>query len=124
VQGVGFRYWVRSRAQDLGLRGSAMNLLDGRVSVGHCCVGSLRGRDTEKVIDACSLSTPPTSYRFPREVIAVAVRWYLRYGLSFRDVEELLAEGGIRVDHVTIYRWVQTFTAVFIDAARRGGMSR
>jgi transposase-like protein len=42
----------------------------------------------------------------------------LRYGLSYRDVEELLAERGITVDHVTIYRWVQTFTAEFIDAAR------
>jgi IS6 family transposase len=51
-------------------------------------------------------------------VIAVAVRWYLRYGLSYRDVEELLAERGIEVDHVTIYRWVQTFTPEFIDAAR------
>jgi IS6 family transposase len=51
-------------------------------------------------------------------VIAVAVRWYLRYGLSYRDVEELLAERGIEVDHVTIYRWVQTFTAEFIGAAR------
>jgi transposase-like protein len=51
-------------------------------------------------------------------VIAVAVRWYLRYGLSYRDVEELLAERGIEVDHVTVYRWVQTFTSEFIDAAR------
>ena len=49
-------------------------------------------------------------FRFPREVIAVAVRWYLRYGLSYRDVEELLAERGVTVDHVTIYRWVQRFT--------------
>ena len=57
-------------------------------------------------------------FRFPREVIAVAVRWYLRYGLSYRDVEELLAERGIRVDHVTVYRWVQRFTAEFIEAAR------
>ena len=60
----------------------------------------------------------PAGYRFPREVIAVGVRWYLRYGLSYRDVEELLAERGVEVDHVTIYRWVQTFTAEFIDAAR------
>jgi transposase-like protein len=37
-------------------------------------------------------------------VIAVAVRWYLRYGLSYRDVEELLAERGTAVDHVTVYR--------------------
>jgi transposase-like protein len=63
-------------------------------------------------------SSAPVGYRFPREVIAVAVRWYLRYGLSYRDVEELLAERGITVDHVTIYRWVQTFTKEFIDAAR------
>jgi len=48
----------------------------------------------------------------------VAVRWYLRYGLSYRDVEELLAERGIGVDHVTIYRWVQRFTPLLIDAAR------
>jgi IS6 family transposase len=48
------------------------------------------------------LSAAPVGYRFPREVIAVAVRWYLRYGLSYRDVEELLAERGIEVDHVTI----------------------
>jgi transposase-like protein len=37
-------------------------------------------------------------FRFPPEVIMVAVRWYLRYGLSYRDVEELLAERGIDVD--------------------------
>ncbi len=59
-------------------------------------------------------------FRFPREVISVAVRWYLRYGLSYRDVEELLAERGITVDHVTVYRWVQRFTAEFIEAARPG----
>ena len=48
----------------------------------------------------------------------VAVRWYLRFGLSYRDVEELLAERGITVDHVTVYRWVQRFTPLLIDAAR------
>jgi glyoxylate reductase len=57
-------------------------------------------------------------FRFPREVISLAVRWYLRYGLSYRDVEELLAERGVTVDHVTIYRWVQRFTPEFIEAAR------
>ncbi len=51
-------------------------------------------------------------------MIVVAVRWYLRYGLSYRDVQELLADRGIDVDHVTIYRWVQRFTPLFIDAAR------
>jgi len=43
-------------------------------------------------------------FRFPPEVITVAVRWYLRYGFSYRDLEELLAERGIEVDHVTVYR--------------------
>jgi IS6 family transposase len=51
-------------------------------------------------------------------VILLAVRWYLRYGLSYRDVEELLAERGIEVDHVTIYGWVQRFTPQLIDTAR------
>lgn len=57
-------------------------------------------------------------YRFPPEVIMLSVRWYLRYGLSYRDVEELLVERGIEVDHVTIHRWVQCFTPLLIDAAR------
>jgi transposase, IS6 family len=70
------------------------------------------------VISSWSGSFAPSGYRFPREVIGVAVRWYLRYGLSYRDVEELLAERGIKVDHVTVFRWVQAFTAEFIDAAR------
>src|SRR4051794_7176615 len=48
-------------------------------------------------------------FRFPAEAIMVAVRWYLGYGLSCREVEELLAERGIEVDHVTVYRWVQRF---------------
>src|SRR5712692_3800530 len=57
-------------------------------------------------------------YRFPPEVITLAVRWYLRLGLSFRDVEELLAERGIEVDHVSICRWVQRFAPEFAAAAR------
>jgi transposase-like protein len=56
--------------------------------------------------------------RFPPEVILIAVRWYLRYGLSYRDLEELLAERGIEVDHVTLYRWVQRFTPLVVEAAR------
>ena len=64
----------------------------------------------------------PTSafagFRFPAEVITLAVRWYLRFGLSYRDVEELLAERGVGVDHVSVYRWVQRFTPIFAEAAR------
>jgi hypothetical protein len=50
-----------------------------------------------------------TGFRFPAEVIVVAVRWYLRYNLSYRDVEELLVERGFEVDDVTLFRWVQQF---------------
>jgi transposase-like protein len=57
-------------------------------------------------------------FRFPPEVILLAVRWYLRFGLSYRDLEELLAERGIEVDHVTLYRWVQRFTPLIVEAAR------
>jgi len=57
-------------------------------------------------------------FRVPADVITVAVRWYRRYGLSYRDIEELLAERGVEVDHVTVYRWVQRFTPLFADAAR------
>ena len=56
--------------------------------------------------------------RFPAEVILVAVRWYLRYGVSYRDGEELLAERGVEVDPVTVFRWVQRFTPLLADAAR------
>jgi IS6 family transposase len=73
------------------------------------------GEETDRVINSRSASSAPAGYQFPREVIAVAVRWYLRYGL---DVEELLAERGIDVDHVTVYRWAQTFTSEFLEAAR------
>jgi IS6 family transposase len=54
-----------------------------------------------------------SGYRFPPEVITLAVRWYLRFGLSFRDAEELLAERGIEVEHVSIFRWVQRFAPEF-----------
>jgi IS6 family transposase len=59
-----------------------------------------------------------SGFRFPPEVIVLSVRWYLRIGLSYRDLEELLAEPGIEVDHVTLFRWVQRFTPELIEAAR------
>jgi transposase, IS6 family len=46
------------------------------------------------------------------------VRWYLRFALSYRDVEEPRTERGVQVDHVTIYRWVQRFTPLLAEAAR------
>ena len=71
-----------------------------------------------RVAPSSQLSSSFTGFRFPPKVILLAVRWYLRFGLSCRDLEELLAERGIEVDHVTLHRWVQRFTPLLIDAAR------
>ena len=67
-------------------------------------------------------SFPPQSafagFRFPPEAIVLAVRWYLRFSLSYRDVEELLVERGVEVDHVSIHRWVLRFAPLLAEAAR------
>ncbi|MFK0569888.1 IS6 family transposase [Endozoicomonas sp.] len=46
---------------------------------------------------------------FPKDVILQAVRWYLRFCLSYRDLKEILEERGIQLDHTTLYRWVQKY---------------
>ena len=43
------------------------------------------------------------------EIILLCVRWYLPYSLSYRDLEEMMVERGLHVDHTTIYRWVQRY---------------
>src|SRR5688572_22351723 len=57
--------------------------------------------------------------RFPDEVIGLAVRWYVRFRLSYADVVELLAERGIAVTRSTVYRWVQRLLPSLQVAARR-----
>src|SRR6266700_4158947 len=57
-------------------------------------------------------------FRFPPDGIVLAVRWYLRFGLSYRDVEELLAERGVKVDHVSIYPVGGAVHAAAADAAK------
>jgi hypothetical protein len=79
-----------------------------------------RGRLETGPVTAAGTASAFAGFRFPKEVISVAVRWYLRSGLSYRDVEELLAERGITAGHVTVYRWGRRFTAEFIEAARPG----
>ena len=46
---------------------------------------------------------------YESEIILLCVRWYLRYALSYRDLEEMMNERGLSVDHTTIYRWVQAY---------------
>jgi transposase, IS6 family len=48
-------------------------------------------------------------HHFEAEIVLLCVRWYLRYALSYRDLEEMMAERGLSIDHTTIYRWVQRY---------------
>ena len=47
--------------------------------------------------------------QFAAEIIVTCVRWYLRFSLSLRDVEELMAERGLSIDHTTVWRWTQRY---------------
>ena len=58
-------------------------------------------------------------HRFPGEIISHAVWLYYRFLLSYRDVEELLAERGITVSYETVRRWCRTFGQTFADGVRR-----
>src|SRR5918998_81529 len=58
------------------------------------------------------------NHSFPDDVIALAVRWYVRYRLSYADAVEWLAERGLIVDRSTVYRWVQRFLPLFGKAAQ------
>jgi transposase-like protein len=56
------------------------------------------------------ISDSPFKWRhFEGQIILLCVRWYLRYCLSYRDLEEMMVERGLKVDHTTIYRWVQQY---------------
>ncbi len=52
---------------------------------------------------------PIKGRHFQRDIILWAVRWYCKYGISYRELQEMLAERGVNVDHSTIYRWVQRY---------------
>jgi transposase-like protein len=62
--------------------------------------------------------SPFAGYRFPDEIIALAVRWYLPYRLPYANVAELLAERGVYVDASTVFDWVQRFAPLYLEAAR------
>jgi len=55
---------------------------------------------------------------FPKDVILTTIRWYLRYKLSYRDIEELIAERGIEVDHSTVNRWVVNYAPLLAAQAQ------
>ncbi len=55
---------------------------------------------------------------FEASLILMCVRWYLRYSLSYRDLEEMMAERGLSVDHTTMYRWVQHYAPILEKRCR------
>ncbi len=54
-------------------------------------------------------SSPFKWRHFESEIILLCVRWYCRYSLSYRDLEEMMRERGLSVDHTTVWRWVQKY---------------
>src|SRR5271168_412845 len=77
----------------------------------RCNFGGLTLSGLLKCSDVpCPIDFRTVQWRqFEPEVILMAVGWYLRFSLSYRDVEELLAERGLHADHVTVWRWVQRY---------------
>ena len=53
-------------------------------------------------------------FRYPKDIILLSVRWYLRYNLSYRNLEEMLEERGVFLDHTTVFRWVIRFTPLLL----------
>jgi transposase-like protein len=58
-------------------------------------------------------------FRFPAAVVLWAVRWYLRFPISYRDLERMLADRGVAVGHVSLYRRVQRFAPELEKRTRR-----
>src|ERR1039457_5991168 len=84
-----------------------------------CCNFGGGGWESEEIVKN---ATRPAIFKWRQtapELILCAVRWYLRYSLSLRDVEELLAERGLEVDHTTIWRWVQRYGPELEQRLRR-----
>src|ERR1700680_23419 len=68
------------------------------------------------------MATRPAIFKWRQTepaLILCAVRWYLRYSLSLRDVEELLGERGLEADHTTVWRWVQRYSPELEQRLRR-----
>ena len=69
-----------------------------------------------------TIATRPAIFKWRQTepgLILCAVRWYLRYSLSLRDVEELLEERGLKTDHTTVWRWVQCYAPELEQRLRR-----
>lgn len=78
---------------------------------------SLRA-DRSRVIDKLGCEVISKGRHFLDKIILWAVRWYCKYGVSYRDLEEMMEERGVDLDHTTVYRWVQPL----VMASEVGGL--
>src|SRR5688500_12349334 len=110
----GLRWIERGPAMQCIRCGSKRTRKDGQTRLGgqrwRC--NDCRRRFTARSTSAFS------HHGFPDDVIALAVRWYVRYRLSYADGVEWFTERGLVVDRSTVYRWVQRFLPLFGEAAR------
>jgi len=96
----------------------------GSVALGHC--GRIRFSNYMKTgMSKSKTSLPPgigkvlKCLHYPLDVILVCVRWYVAYALSLRNLEEMMAERGVNVDHSTVDRWVIKLVPLFEKAFRQ-----
>src|SRR5262249_37920998 len=103
VNGPAHKNLLSRAFEEHGLRGSR--------ETRRGCVATMAG-DGWEADKRVRKETPPAIFQWRQaaaELIVCAVRWYLRYLLSLRDVEELLNERGLEADHTTVWRWVQRY---------------
>src|ERR1700722_9981180 len=100
---------------------NGLSYLDDQYQVGGCCCGVLSRQRSPTCISLvrCPMEISSARHQFPPDIIRHAVWLYLRFTLSFRDVEDLLAELGLDVSYETIRRWVLKFGPLFAKELRR-----
>jgi hypothetical protein len=103
-----WRYRDARSARLLGRRGSAEG------TVGVLLQTCRQGVDGMRVPPFLEMASCSKGRHFDRSVILLCVRWYLAYGLSLRDLEEMMAERGVAVDHSTVNRWVRHFSPILL----------
>jgi IS6 family transposase len=89
---------------------------------GLCCKSSVNEFDRLQHDQTAASAVQPALFKwrhFEPEIIVCAVRWHLRFSLSYRDVEKLLMERGLPADHTTIWRWVQRYAPELNKRCRR-----
>src|SRR4051794_38043780 len=104
------RCWCTNQLLGVGRRQLSLSIRGFVALSGAACPGrSGTPATTLPRIPSMTTARAFRGFRFPAEVILWAVRWYLQFPVSYRDLERMLADRGVAVDHTTMYRWVQRF---------------